>query len=32
VTITVRKPEVAIKGSFLAAAGVRIRRTREHVS
>jgi dihydroneopterin aldolase len=32
VTVTVRKPEVAIKGSFLAAAGVRIRRTREHLS
>ena len=32
VTVTVRKPEVAIKGSFLDAAGVRIRRTREHVS
>lgn len=31
VTVTVRKPEVAIKGSFLDAAGVRIRRTREQV-
>ncbi len=30
VTVTVRKPEVAIKGAFLGAAGVRIRRTREH--
>lgn len=30
VTVTVRKPEVAIKGSFLDAAGVRIRREREH--
>ena len=29
VTVTVRKPEVAIKGSFLDAAGVRIRRERE---
>jgi dihydroneopterin aldolase len=28
VTVTVRKPEVAIKGSILTAAGVRIRRTR----
>lgn len=32
VTVTMRKPEVAIKGSFLAAAGVRIRRARELVS
>ncbi len=32
VTVTVRKPEVAIKGSFLDAAGVRIRREREHSS
>jgi 7,8-dihydroneopterin aldolase/epimerase/oxygenase len=31
VMVTVRKPEVAIKGSFLSAAGVRIRRSRtEH--
>ena len=30
VTVTVRKPEVAIKGAFLDAAGVRIRREREH--
>jgi dihydroneopterin aldolase len=29
VTVTVRKPEVAIKGSILTAAGVRIRRTWE---
>jgi len=29
VTVSVRKPEVAIKGSTLAAAGVRIRRSRE---
>jgi dihydroneopterin aldolase len=28
VTVAVRKPEVALKGAFLAAAGVRIRRTR----
>jgi dihydroneopterin aldolase len=28
VTVTVRKPEVALKGAFLVAAGVRIRRTR----
>ncbi len=32
VTVTVRKPEVAIKGAFLGAAGVRIRREREHRS
>ncbi len=29
VTVTVRKPEVAIKGAMLDAAGIRIRRTRE---
>ncbi len=29
VTVTVRKPEVAIKGSFLSAAGVRVRRQQE---
>ncbi len=29
VTVAVRKPEVSTKGSILAAAGVRIRRTRE---
>jgi dihydroneopterin aldolase len=29
VTVTIRKPEVAIKGSFLDAAGVRIHRKRE---
>ena len=29
VMVAVRKPEVALKGSILAAAGVRIRRTRE---
>ena len=29
VTVTVRKPEVPIKGAVLDAAGVRIRRTRE---
>lgn len=28
VTVTVRKPEAALKGAFLGAAGVRIRRTR----
>lgn len=28
VTVTVRKPEVALKGAFLGAAGVRIRRAR----
>ena len=27
VTVTVRKPEVALQGAFLGAAGVRIRRT-----
>jgi dihydroneopterin aldolase len=32
VTVTVRKPEVAIKGSFLGAAGVRIRRSQDHRS
>ena len=30
VTVTVRKPEVAIKGAFLGAAGVRIRRSQDH--
>jgi dihydroneopterin aldolase len=29
VTVTVRKPEVAIKGAMLDAAGIRIRRSRE---
>ncbi len=29
VTVTVRKPEVALKGAMLDAAGVRIHRTRE---
>lgn len=29
VTVTLRKPEVAIKGAMLDAAGIRIRRTRE---
>ncbi len=29
VTVTIRKPEVALKGAMLDAAGVRIRRTRE---
>jgi len=29
VTVTVRKPEVALKGAILDAAGVRIHRTRE---
>ncbi len=29
VTVTIRKPEVALKGAILDAAGVRIRRTRE---
>ncbi len=29
VEVTVRKPEVALKGAMLVAAGVRIRRTRE---
>ncbi|HEU5433947.1 MAG TPA: dihydroneopterin aldolase [Thermomicrobiales bacterium] len=29
VDVTVRKPEVALKGAMLTAAGVRIRRTRE---
>lgn len=29
VTVTVRKPEVALQGAFLGAAGVRVRRTRE---
>lgn len=29
VTVTVRKPEVALKGAMLDSAGVRIRRTRE---
>ena len=29
VTVTVRKPEVALKGAILEAAGVRIHRTRE---
>lgn len=29
VTVTVRKPEVALRGAFLAAAGVRICRTRD---
>ncbi len=28
VTVTVRKPEVALKGAFLGAAGVRIRRAK----
>lgn len=32
VTVTVRKPEVAIRGSFLDAAGIRIRRERERLS
>ncbi len=31
VSVTLRKPEVAIKGSILSAAGVRIRRNREDV-
>ena len=29
VTVVVRKPEVALKGAFLGAAGVRVRRTRD---
>ena len=29
VTVTVRKPEVALKGAFLGAAGVRVSRTRD---
>lgn len=29
VTVTVRKPEVALKGAFLGAAGVRVRRARD---
>lgn len=29
VTVTVRKPEVALKGAVLGAAGIRIHRTRE---
>lgn len=32
VDVTVRKPEVPMKGVFLSAAGVRLRRTREQVS
>jgi dihydroneopterin aldolase len=32
VTVTIRKPEVAIKGSILDAAGVRIHRQRERAS
>jgi dihydroneopterin aldolase len=32
VTVTVRKPEVAIKGSFLDASGVTIHRKREYSS
>ena len=32
VTVTVRKPEVAIRGAFLGAAGVRIRRSQDHRS
>ena len=32
VTVTVRKPEVALKGSILDAAGVRVHRRREETS
>ena len=32
ITVTVRKPEVALKGAILDAAGVRIHRTREDLA